>query len=95
MNIWYDGESSIYPALVDTTSSKKWVYIRRNIEEFERENETDPTIKEKFYKWEEMKIPKENYPIYELEVQNAANLDYLAMMNDIDLDSGEDEDEGE
>lgn len=87
MNIWYDGESSVYPALVDTTSSKKWVYVRRNIEEFEREDETDPTIKEKFYRWEEMKIRKEDYPIYQLEVQNSANLDYLAMMSDIDLDN--------
>lgn len=92
---WYYSEGNERPAIVDEISSKKWVYIRRNIEEFEREDETDPTIKEKFYKWEEMKIPKENYPIYELEVQNAANFDYLAMMSDIDLDSGEDEDEGE
>lgn len=93
MSTWYEGTSSVYPSLVDTTSSKKWVYVRRNIEEHEREG--GEGIKEKFYKWEEMKIPKENYPIYELEVQNAANLDYLAMMSDIDLDSGEDEDEGE
>lgn len=93
MSTWYEGTSSVYPSLVDTTSSKKWVYVRRNIEEHERED--DEGIKEKFYRWEEQKIPKENYPIYELEVQNAANLDYLAMMSDIDLDSGEDEDEGE
>lgn len=93
--MWYYAESGDRPETVDQASSKKWVYIRRNIEEFERESETDPTIKEKFYKWEEMKIPKENYPIYKLEVQNAANFDYLAMMSDIDLDSGEDEDEGE
>ena len=36
-----------------------------------------------------MKIPKETYPIYELEIKNAANLDYLAMMSDIDLDNDE------
>jgi hypothetical protein len=93
MNIWYRGESSVHPQLVDTTSSKKWVFVRRNIEEFEREDEVDPEIKKKYYSYEEMKIPKENYPIYELEVQNAANLDYLAMMGDIDLDNDEDEDE--
>jgi len=93
MNIWYDGESSVYPQLVDTTSSKKWVFVRRNIEEFEREDEVDPEIKKKYYSYEEMKIRKEDYPIYQLEMQNAANLDYLAMMNDIDLDNDEDEDE--
>lgn len=91
MSTWYEGTSSVYPSLVDTTSSKKWVYVRRNIEEHERED--DEGIKEKFYRWEEQKIPKENYPIYELEVQNAANLDYIAMMSNIELDS--DEDEGE
>lgn len=89
MSTWYEGTSSVYPSLVDTTSSKKWVYVRRNIEEFEREDETDPTIREKFYKWEELKIRKKDYPIYQLEVQNAANLDYLAMMSDIDLDNDE------
>ena len=94
MSTWYEGTSSVYPSLVDTTSSKKWVYVRRNIEEHEREDE-QTGLKILFYSYEEMKIPKENYPIYELEAQNAANLDYLAMMNDIDLDSGEDEDEGE
>lgn len=92
---WYYAEGRDRPETIDDTSSKKWVYLRRNIVECEREDETNPQIKEKFYKWEEMKIPKENYPIYELAVQNAANLDYLAMMSDIDLDSGEDEDEGE
>jgi len=91
--MWHYREGKEHPVIVDEISSKKWIYIRRNIEEFEREDEIDPTIKEKFYKWEEMKIRKEDYPIYQLEMQNAANLDYLAMMNDIDLDSDEDEDE--
>lgn len=86
--MWYYAEGKERPAIIDETSSKNWVYVRRNIEDFEREDETDPT-----YRWEEMRIRKEDYPIYQLEVQNAANLDYLAMMNDIDLDS--DEDEGE
>lgn len=87
--MWYNVEGKERPAIVDEMSSKKWVYVRRNIEEFEREDETDPTIKEKFYRWEELKIRKKDYPIYQLEVQNAANLDYLAMMSDIDLDNDE------
>lgn len=83
--MWYYAEGKERPAIVDETSSKNWVYIRRNIEEFER----DLTIKEKFYRWEEMKIRKEDYPIYQLEQANAANIDYIAMMNDIDLDEEE------
>ena len=89
--MWYNVEGKERPKIVDETSSKKWVYVRRNIEEFEREDETDPTIKEKFYRWEEIKIRKEDYPIYQLEVQNAANLDYIAMMSDIDIDNEEGE----
>ena len=89
--MWYYAEGKECPQTVDSTSSKNWVYVRRNIEEFEREGETDPTIKEKFYRWEEMKIRKEDYPIYQQEQANAANLDYIAMMTDIDLDDDEEE----
>ena len=89
--MWYYAEGKERPVIVDGTSSKKWVYIRRNIEEFEREDETESAIKEKFYRWKEMKIRKDTYPIYQQEQANAANLDYIAMMTDIDL---EDEEEG-
>lgn len=68
MNIWYDGESSVYPALVDSTSSKVWVYVRRNVEEHERENEQG--IKETFYSYEEQKVPKEVWGIFEKTVEN-------------------------
>ena len=68
MSVWYSGESSIYPALVDTTSSKVWVYVRRNVEEHERENEQG--IKETFYSYEEQKVPKEVWGIFEKTVEN-------------------------
>ena len=42
------------PADVDTTSSKVYVYVRRNFE-LVPETEDTPT----HYRWEEMKIPKE------------------------------------
>lgn len=68
MNIWYDGESSVYPALVDSTSSKKWVYVRRNVEEHERENEQG--IKETFYSFEEQKVSKDVWGIFEKTMQH-------------------------
>lgn len=68
MSTWYEGTSSVYPSLVDTTSSKKWVYVRRNIEEHEREN--DEGIKEKFYSFKEQKVPKEIWGIFEKTMQN-------------------------
>jgi hypothetical protein len=89
--MWYYAEGKERPAIVDETSSKKWVYVRRNIEEFEREDETDPTIKEKFYRWEEMKIPKENWELYKAVERNTANIDYIAMMEDIEIEDGEDD----
>ena len=72
MSVWYNGESSIYPALVDTTSSKKWVYVRRNIEEHEREDEQG--IKEIFYSFEETKIPKDVWAIFEKEADNSERI---------------------
>lgn len=68
MSTWYEGTSSVYPSLVDTTSSKKWVYVRRNIEEHERED--DEGIKEIFYSFEEQKVPKEIWGIFEKAMQN-------------------------
>lgn len=68
MSTWYEGTSSVYPSLVDTTSSKKWVYVRRNIEEHERED--DEGIKEIFYSFEEQKVPKEIWGIFEKTMQN-------------------------
>lgn len=72
MSTWYEGTSSVYPSLVDTTSSKKWVYVRRNIEEHERED--DEGIKEKFYSYEEMKVPKDVYDIFRSEQDNSDRL---------------------
>lgn len=89
MNIWYDGESSIYPALVDSTSSRKWIYVRRNVKKCERENEQG--IKETFYTFEEQKVSKEIWGIFEKEADNSTRLadveDVLAdLIGGVDLD---------
>ena len=72
MSTWYEGTSSVYPSLVDTTSSKKWVYVRRNIEEHERED--DEGIKEIFYSFEETKMPKDVWVIFEKEADNSERI---------------------
>lgn len=69
MNAWYNGESTIRPVLIDDSSSKVWVYVRRNIEEHEREDETTG-IKETFYSYEEQKVSKEVWGIFEKTVEN-------------------------
>ena len=50
-------QSSIKPELIDTTSSKKNVYIRQNITETQIEDSI-------FYEYEEAKLSKEEYQKY-------------------------------
>ena len=62
MNNWYNGESTVNPALIDDTSSKKWVYVRRNVEQHERESEITGET-ETYYTFEEQKIGKDIWDI--------------------------------
>ena len=57
--------SSVKPELVDTTSSKKVVYIRQNIIEIQKDDTT-------FYDYDEAKLTKDEYKEYlvELETQD-------------------------
>jgi hypothetical protein len=71
---WCYAEGKDKPATIDDISSKKWVYIRRDIVENERKIEPDSEIKEKFYRWEEMKVPKDIYDIFRGERDNSNRL---------------------
>ena len=63
MSNWYSGESTVNPALIDTNSSKRYVYVRRNVEQHERIDEmTGETVT--YYSFEEMKIPRDVYDIF-------------------------------
>ena len=84
-------ESSIKPELIDTTSSKTTVYIRKNIIEKERiDNETGDSTT--YYEYDEAKFTKEEYQEYlkELEIidiqKQRADIDYIALMSGIDLE---------
>lgn len=50
-------QSTVKPELVDTTSSKKVVYIRQNIVEVQKDDAT-------FYEYDEAKITKDEYKEY-------------------------------
>ena len=58
--MWYSVENGdkIRPYDVDTNSSNKYVYIRRNFELVE-ESEDNPA----HYRWEELKIPREMWEV--------------------------------
>ena len=70
--MWYDVESIDRPSLVEAELSQRYIYVRRNIEEHERENEQGE--KETYYTFEEVKIPCEMWFIYEKELENSERL---------------------
>ena len=84
-------QSSVKPDLVDTTSSKTTVYIRKNIVENKKTDEMSgkETV---FYEYEEAKLTKAEYKEYlkELEIidiqKQRADIDYIALMSGIDLE---------
>ena len=59
---FYKSSSSVKPEMIDTTSSKKVVYIRQNIVEVQK----DDTI---FYEYDEAKLTKEDYQKYLKEME--------------------------
>lgn len=73
---FYNSESSVKPAELDETSSKKVVYIRKNItqttrtvkkdQESEDENVTESSYT--VYTYEEAKVSKEDYELYKTEI---------------------------
>lgn len=76
MNLIYvKSQSSVKPDLVDTTSSKSTVYLRKNIVEVEKTNENDDTC-DTFYEYDEAKLTKEEYQEYlkELETTNTLQI---------------------
>ena len=70
--MWYKGESTVYPQLIDSVSSKKWVYIRKNVEEQTRTDEEgrEYTV----WAFDETKIPKDVYSIFETQLSDEARL---------------------
>ena len=68
MNLYFKkSQSTVKPELVDTTSSKKVVYIRQNIVETVVEDTT-------YYEYDEAKLTKAEYQEYlkELEASNVS-----------------------
>lgn len=83
---FYKSSSSVKPELIDTTSSKKVVYIRQNIIETQMDETT-------LYEYDEAKLTKTEYAEYlkELEIidiqKQRADIDYIALMSGIDLEA--------
>lgn len=79
---WYKSQSDTIPELTDTTSSATVNYMRRNITE--KTIETDSEIKT-VYEYEEIKVNKSEWDMFQKTIDNEANIDYIAMMLDVEL----------
>lgn len=84
-------ESTIKPKLVDTTSSKKYTYLRKDIIETQKAGEfSNETIT--YYEYQEAKLTKQEYQEYLAELsiidiqQQRADIDYIAIMTGVDLE---------
>lgn len=83
-------QSNVKPELIDDTSSKRMVYLRRNIVASGEKNESDGTVTTS-YTYEEAKLTKNEYAKYLAELnlkdiqQQRADIDYIALMLGIDL----------
>ncbi|MBR3518215.1 MAG: hypothetical protein IKO10_18070 [Lachnospiraceae bacterium] len=70
--MWRKAENTIRPEAVE--QGKSVVYIRKNITEEQREVDGETVT---VYVYDEMKLPKELYPVFE---QQQADIDYLTML---------------
>lgn len=78
--IWTRAESTVRPEDQDLDSSKKYNFVRRNIEEEVREQEDGESLT--VFTFEEAKILKEDWGVYLDLVQAQADIDYLNMITE-------------
>lgn len=76
---WYEVESAVEPEECDMESSAVYNYVRRNIREVPEEIEGEAVVK---YVYEECKVPKESWGMYEELLQAQADIDYLNMITE-------------
>ena len=76
---WHKSESYVDPVLLDKTSSTKYVIVRRNVEEVEREEDEETVT---VYQYDEKMIPREDWDTYESVMDNSSGIFDLAAMVD-------------
>lgn len=86
--MWYENENgeNVRPSDIDTTSSKVYVYVRKNFKLIPEKTEEDETYPA-HYSWLEMKIPKEMWEVCKMALSNESALndvyDALAELADM------------
>ena len=66
-------QSTVYPELIDTGSSKKYVYLRQNVVEMQSEDMNGETYT--YYEYDEVKLTKEKYKQYQQELDSTETLE--------------------
>ena len=87
--MWITAEATFKPDAVDTTTSRIYNYVRRNIHEEQRKDEEENNYT--VWVYEERKIAKEDWELYKTVERNTANIDYIAMMSDIEIEEDEED----
>lgn len=87
--MWITAEANYKPDAIDTATSRIYNYIRRNIHQEQHEDDEGNILT--VWMYEEKKISKENWELYKAIERNSANIDYIAMMADIEIEDGEDD----
>lgn len=72
--MWYYSEATTPPQQIDDTSSKKVVYITKDVEEFEREIDGETVT---MYRWQEQQIKKEDWELYRSVLSNTSDISDL------------------
>lgn len=88
MNLgWYRSESTVRPLEVDTTTSKKYIYLRKNIEETQKQDDDGESYT--IFNYDEAKLTQEEYEIYLKEItatQTLDNIETLKVENELLLE---------
>lgn len=69
--MWYYSEATTPPQQIDDTSSKKYVYVTKDAEEFEREIDGETVT---MYRWQEQKIAKADWELYQSVMKNTGDI---------------------
>jgi len=87
---WKRVESSVRPAEIDKDSSKKFVYVNKNVTEETRTDESGQEMT--MYVFDQNKILQDDWDVYESAIsahdsseQNKADIAYVAIMTGVEL----------
>ena len=69
-------QSSIKPDLIDTTSSKKYVYLRRNVVEVNSKDEQSGENRS-YFEYDEAKLTRSEYEQYLKEINSTKTLESI------------------